>query len=1216
MVAMVVSPMPATLAQTPPAPPAQGTPPAVPAGGQPLPEAAQLALNRALAQSLDTKIAAIQGPAVDENGAPFGDTVKMGLVLIQDATVQQFQQAQIQLQTLKDAPRGEKLAEIERLRALAPEAADAYREMTNLDANVLKGDLKGEHKGRWENIMREADELERSGQTAAAEARRRDAEQTLWGRYLAARQRFYRALGRHPLLGVRLAGTWRQLWLMDSPYFFFRLLQTPDNNDAIVLLNEHIDKLIAQLKEQELRVANMKTWAELYELGSPAFAATQAAAGAAGGVLTKDLVTAVTATNAGTRAVAAYENAFSDTALSIIQVGSILIPVAGPFISAGITSVQVYKSGDEYVIALGEEANATAGVAVTGYQAVIAAEDKTGAAGGKLLLNIALAPAEIPGLVDALKAGKVAVRRGAAFVRGTDAVATGTAAAADAGGVLTRVERGMEKVRKLGLPESEVRSAEGTLEIARRPYEPDAPEFRVRNHITTEARKALVAVDEIDNLIAGARAAGVPEAEIQAMLARARATNTLDAYVTTLSSDLFTATANRQGLIFIVDKDGVETFRNFFSNGTIGPNRVIVTDAVNLEAIRTNLTFLREGRLVTWTPEQLTALQRLMAGAGGDPTKMMRWVGDEQLFVRLFGDDHLDVARRFLTSPDRVAVATGKLPFGGIRPSALVQPNGAFISPQAAAQLGARELSDIPFVFVKQMDPAEPLTQALLKRYAELGDDTARAWARDALAGAGAVKGINNAGQTDPAPSTTPPPAATGATQAGNQQVGALPAGLTPALEKEYSEKLLGLLTAEPGGDFVVRSPGGTQFPAQFGPDGSMLIYPAGTEPNWSTFGQPLFTAPPSILSPDRVFFHPDGSMTFGGVPMTGIDPQGLSSPLPVDPGPFPSAGFQFTPFELNGFPGPEYGGEGGAAPVQSPLFLGGPVFAGGVFGANNLCCEGTVQKLIIQFDMVTVTVTLADAAPVLPLFSRTARAFFERLLQPRPIGSLLHRSVTRRIGEAETIVVPSLRQAQGAATPALQAVITSLGSSQGEAFQLDIVNDGPNSVTVSGDGVVVEPLRRSAANEARRQLQRLSSRLKSSTSTKVQGYCLDYALDPPDAGMLFRIAPQASQERFRPAAQVLRAAAQLARSGGLNPDSSPEAYLESIKQYAIWSRIENWDLKKFTVSWITKTRQVAASMKTAWTAEMQSALESAAPGRWRDIQSILAASRAATARP
>jgi hypothetical protein len=179
----------------------------------------------------------------------------------------------------------------------------------------------------------------------------------------------------------------------------------------------------------------------------------------------------------------------------------------------------------------------------------------------------------------------------------------------------------------------------------------------------------------------------------------------------------------------------------------------------------------------------------------------------------------------------------------------------------------------------------------------------------------------------------------------------------------------------------------------------------------------------------------------------------------------------------------------------------------------------------------------------------------------------------------------------------------------------MTIVNNGPNPLKLLGTGVVVEPIKRELQNQLRQQLSRIvpgPNVLKRS----VEAYCLQYALAPPTPGMLFQIAGPALQGQFKPAGMIMSAARQLATAGALNPDSNPKSYLDSIKQYAIWTKFENWDMKKFGEVLLDKTKQAAAAAKANWTGQMTSALMSAVPNRWRDIQTVISAAQELAARP
>lgn len=296
-------------------------------------------------------------------------------------------------------------------------------------------------------------------------------------------------------------------------------------------------------------------------------------------------------------------------------------------------------------------------------------------------------------------------------------------------------------------------------------------------------------------------------------------------------------------------------------------------------------------------------------------------------------------------------------------------------------------------------------------------------------------------------------------------------------------------------------------------------------------------------------------------------------------------------------------GGVGTIVNLADPIFGGGPFFSGG-----NFCCQTDVQSLVLHVT-TTVAAKVDDDVPMLALAARSVGEFLRRLVAPPRSSS------TRMLGSQAWTSRParttSFAQAAAPAGRTVTAVITSTGASQGEAFRLQVVNDGP-PVQVEADGLVVEPLRRSAQPEATRQLQRtLGSRLANAATTMVEGYCLNFQLAPPSAGMLFRIAPPAVQERYRHAAGVLRAADRLSNAAGLHPDTDAKAYLESIKQYATWTRIEGWSLNQFRDAWLDRTKKTAAAMRRPWTNTMDQAIRNAAPGRWRDIQAILAAAAA-----
>lgn len=312
--------------------------------------------------------------------------------------------------------------------------------------------------------------------------------------------------------------------------------------------------------------------------------------------------------------------------------------------------------------------------------------------------------------------------------------------------------------------------------------------------------------------------------------------------------------------------------------------------------------------------------------------------------------------------------------------------------------------------------------------------------------------------------------------------------------------------------------------------------------------------------------------------------------------------------------------GGGGVTDGGDGVDLGG----GSVTGDPGGCCTPGVQILSLDFgDPATVNPTTQsrdDAALhfSLPWAARhpfTMLQSFARGANPFATATAM-RFANRPIGQPPAFSV----QQGGASTPTTSApnpirtILTATGNSQGEAFDMQIINMGLKPLKVFGTGVVVEPIKRELQAQIRQQLAKVAG--NNVLTRRVEAYCLQYALTPPSPGMLFQIAGPALQKQFKPAGFVMAAARQLAAAGQMHPDSNPKSYLDSIKQYAIWTKFENWDQKKFGEMLLDKTKKAAQAAKTNWTGQMQTALLSAIPNRWRDIQTVLSAAQELTARP
>jgi hypothetical protein len=189
-----------------------------------------------------------------------------------------------------------------------------------------------------------------------------------------------------------------------------------------------------------------------------------------------------------------------------------------------------------------------------------------------------------------------------------------------------------------------------------------------------QVRRAFFQVESLDELTAAARASGVREADIEAMYAAARAKGTVAAFGDELRVNLLRATLDRRGATVIVerpyagvDQGGVRVddlpgrlFPDFW-NGTL-PVNSFRTDIGRFMGLSAKLTFLQQGRPVTWTAADMEMLQRVLARPNASETYAFlpnEAVPDDITLIRVFDDGVLDAGRRFLAAPNRGDIATG-----------------------------------------------------------------------------------------------------------------------------------------------------------------------------------------------------------------------------------------------------------------------------------------------------------------------------------------------------------------------------------------------------------------------------------------------------------------------------------------------------------------------------------------------------------------------------
>ena len=185
-------------------------------------------------------------------------------------------------------------------------------------------------------------------------------------------------------------------------------------------------------------------------------------------------------------------------------------------------------------------------------------------------------------------------------------------------------------------------------------------------------------------------------------------------------------------------------------------------------------------------------------------------------------------------------------------------------------------------------------------------------------------------------------------------------------------------------------------------------------------------------------------------------------------------------------------------------------------------------------------------------------------------------------------------------------AFLTSLGTSTGEAFELHILNGAESPISISGDGIVVEPLviKEQAQQMLQDQLTSLAS--QNPLTAKLNAYCLEFLNQPPTVGQLFQIAQDELQKAYAPARNILAAGRQLFDSGLLQGEGDPMAYMHSIKQWALWAHERDFTFDSFLEAFLEHTQDNFAAAGQPWTDHVEELIRGAAPGRWGQIQMVL----------
>jgi hypothetical protein len=206
---------------------------------------------------------------------------------------------------------------------------------------------------------------------------------------------------------------------------------------------------------------------------------------------------------------------------------------------------------------------------------------------------------------------------------------------------------------------------------------------------------------------------------------------------------------------------------------------------------------------------------------------------------------------------------------------------------------------------------------------------------------------------------------------------------------------------------------------------------------------------------------------------------------------------------------------------------------------------------------------------------------------------------------------------ALAAMDPELRIYVTSRGELGDSAIEVNVVSSEPQPVELTGGAVVLEPvnLTRQATEQLLAERRALARRGQESTTT-ADAYCLELLRELPTAGTVFRIAGAELQQRYAPIQGVLDAARKIRDVGQLAPDSDPEGYFHSIRQWAIWSLEERLDEDEFGEAFLEQTRKNFDNLGREWTDEVEELVRGLVPNRWRDIQKVLEAAQTGPGSP
>jgi hypothetical protein len=1164
-------------------------------------------------------------PAVRAN--QMGLPVAEALILRQAILLSQLSQARDEanklLTRIQSMTPDEKKAFIGMLQTQSSPVLIKYRKYLELKTQVnnavpanlltLLGVTGGENEVRqkYNQSMAQVAQLRAAGKNQEADDLLASINGSLYGQYRAARAAYYQELGKNPLLAVQINGS--------GLHFFEFLLQTGEQN----ALNTQTDAFVAQygtqFGNQYDRINGFQTFQQFFVLGDEQYAQTDVIAAMLYGDFGLQLMNGLAGAYEGTQAVIAADRAETDLFLAL--------GASVPIVGMPAMVVQVFRDGDDYVIALSDEQNARELAAINGFQPVITATENREAAGSKFVTSAVTTAGALAlnGVTKALQSGqnvRLVYRfrgQGGSFALDSKIVVTAEEAAAAQKATLTDSRPAPTAGNPIAGTNA-TGAAAGAAEKAG-----FAPGREISNDPIAQQRQLEAFIDQQFN------ATGVQEVQVEIKLAKQ-----IDP---------------RTGKQVVSDAQ-IAQLMKYYSPDAIGiSNLKIAQDlmAARLESLGYDLSM---------SEEELRTLQEVSVRANpngvGLTPQDVQWLqskldANPNYLTDLTTDPHYlphrGVMREFGKADQ---VATKPLPNGQQAGIARRTPAEGFVSGVADHE----DLTSIRNGFVKAGGrlPSSDATQRLT--VPEVSNTPT------------GPTGTTRLNPNGPPPNVQNPALGPNGTQRLNTD-GRIPSVQNPLLGPDGEPKFnpnpgAGAATNETGGV----SGGATQNSTTTGqgvppvigggqPSVTSLadlkanqvsqltdselqgakvlsdLYPAdvqdaiktevarraasnvpatnqaGVNPRTGAANaqQGVQTLTPD-LNPGNARFVRGSTLSRGASGSTSTD--GAAADPATAPSVNNAGGSSAADSNSNSIAPP--GAAGGAAtvpsaPAPNPTAAASPAMGGApstflslttaTIGAMNTALSSMIASL--NQDVVVSEVSIQKPEPEPASSAVTAaRARFGVRLVAYQSGSEF---ADRRSDPA----APHYAQATPADAGITYSVVAN-GKSSGEALELQVHDpSGKLKHATIPEGTVLEPVRRGSSKPIA-DIEQAGSVLK----TALNAYCVNYAKLPPELGMLYRIAPQAVQDQFKMLLPVLQAARELTAAGRFTPDSDKDAYNTSIQQYALWAKIENWSEQQFARVFLDKTKENAAAAKVKWTQQMQQGVSALVPGRWRDISMVL----------